>query len=168
MLILVSSCRRQNQVSLHRFLSEAWKVQLLVHLFNTINCWLVHGLKVTGLAVGILNAYLGIRLRQNNLLIAVFCAAVHVFTVINFCGTFGRAYRVQELQKELKHELKAACGKMSPRLDCLAKKESFKAAVNALSCPGLKDGQFHEMERQSALLFVDFLERQIIGLLVAF
>ena len=65
---------------------------------------------------------------------------------------------MSELQKSLKHELKAACGQLSPRVDYVAKKESFKPGVNALSRPGLKVGRFHEIERQSALLFIDFVE----------
>ena len=75
---------------------------------------------------------------------------------------------MHELQKDLKRELRAACGKLSPRADYRTTKESYKAAVNALSGPGLKVGGFHDMERQSALIFIDFVESQIIGLLVAF
>ena len=163
----ISLCRQQDQVSLTRLVSEARKVQLLIQLFNKINCWFVQGMKVVCLSATILNGYLGIRLRQNNVLIAIFCAAMHVSIAFAYCGTFNKAYLLQELQKKLKLKLKASCGKLSPRADYVAKKESFKAA-NALSCPGLKVGPFHEMERQSSLIFIDFVERQIISLLVAF
>ena len=90
---------------------------------------------MTAVAIGKLSAYLGIRLRQNNLLMTIFGAAVHVCCVTNYCGTLGRVYRLQEVQKKLKCQLKAACGKVCLRTDCWAKKESLKGAVNALSCP---------------------------------
>ena len=119
------------------------------------------------LAAGILNGYFGIRLRHHNVFLAAFCATLHIMIVVAYCGTFSRASRLQEMQKKLKSELKAACRTLSPRSNTISK-ESFKAAVNALSCPGLKVGSFHEMERDSALTFVDFLETQLISLLVGF
>ena len=128
----------------------------------------MEGQKVALLAVGIINGYLGIRLRQSDLIIAAFCTVVYVTTIVCYCGTFSRAYRVHELQKDVKRELRAACGKLSPRADYKARREGFMAAVNALSCPGLRVVRFHEMERQSALIFIDFLGTQIISLLVAF
>ena len=112
----------------------------------------------------ILHGYLGIRLRQNNLLIAAFCAAVHVIVVVAYCGVFHRAYRLQELQKTLKRELiMAVCGESSGLV-----KQEIRKGVSALSCPGLKVGGFHEMERQSALIFISFVGNQITSLLVTF
>ena len=166
-LISVVPCRRRDQASVSRLLSEARKVQLLIQLYNGINCWFVQGVKVASLVSAILNGYLGIRLRQDNILITAFCAIIYVYGIVGYCGAFNRAYRLQELQKVLKGELKSACAKRSARAGYMVVKESFKAA-NALSCPGLRVGRFHEMERQSALIFIDFVQRQIISLLVAF
>ena len=117
---------------------------------------------MTMLAAAILHGYAGIRLRQKNLLLTAFCAVTHVTVTVLYCGTFSRAYRLTELQKKLKLQLIATCGKLPPGL----KKENLKA-LNALSCPGLKVGSFQEMERQSALIFTDFVEKQLISLLVA-
>ena len=147
-------------------LSESQKIQLLIQFFNKFNCWNVEVLKVNFIGMAILHGYVGIRSRQKNLLISAFCALVYVLCILCYCATFNRAHRLKELQKQLKRELKAACAKPSP--NSVLNKESFKAAVNALSCPGLKVGSFHEMERQSALIFQDFVVGQIISLLVAF
>ena len=144
--------------------AEAWKVQLVVQLFNMINCWYLQLMKWGFLISTILHGYVGIRLRQNNVLIAAYGATVYIIITVIYCGTFHKAYRLQELQKKLKRELKAECGKLSQ--GSMVRKENFKA-VNALSCPGLKVGQFHEMERQSALIFIDFVHTQIISLLVS-
>ena len=147
-------------------LSEARRVQLIIQLFNKINCWFLQGMKVVLLVAAIIHGYVGIRLRQTDLFLAIFCAVAHVVLSFLYCGTFDRAYRLQELQQELKIELIAACGKLSP--DYMLTKESLKAAVNSLSCPGLRVGSFHEMERQSAVTFIDFVEQQTISLLLTF
>ena len=168
MSLSIAEERGQEQVSMSGLLSQARKVQLLVQIFNKINCWFVEGLKVIFLVSAILLGYVGIRLRQNNLLITVFCPFVHIGCIVAYCGTFNRAYRLQEFQKKLKRELKAACKKFSPRVAFVAKKGTYEAAVTALSCPGLKVGRFHDMERESVLIFIDFLEKQVISLLVAF
>ena len=149
-------------------LSDTRKVQLLIQLFNRINCWFVQGVKVACVLVSVLQGYLGIRLRQKHVIIASYCAFTHIVCFVGYCGVYGRAYRVKELQKKLKGELKVACARLPPTPEYMAKKESFKAAVDALSCPGLKVGGFHEMERQSALIFLDFVESQVISLLIAF
>ena len=153
---------------MRELISEARKVQLLVQLFNAINCWSVEGLKMVALVVGISQGYFAIRQRQNNLFLSAYCATVHVFDIAAYCGAFNRAYRLHESQKNLKRELEAACGKLSSQPDFKAEKDSLIATVHALCCPGLKVGHFHEMERESVLIFIDYVERQIISLLLAF
>ena len=98
---------------------------------------------------------------------AGYCALSHVSTVVIYCGAFQRAYRLQEFQQKMKRELRVACRGISSRAGYIVRKEVGKA-VNALSCPGLKVGGFHEMERESAMIFIDFVESQLISLLVGF
>ena len=125
---------------------------------------------MTAVSAAIVYGYLGIRATKNNLLIAAFCANTHVAGVIVYCGTFHRASRLRELQQKLRCELKMVSGKISSERagrDVDSRKGTSKA-VDALSCPGLRVGVFHEIERQSALIFIDFVESQLIGLLVTF
>ena len=98
-------------------LSEARKVQLLTQLFNQINLWFLQGQKVVCIFTAILNGYLVIRLRQNDILVVVFCAFANIFCIIAYCGTLNRAYQLQELKKKMKRELKTACGKLPPRAE---------------------------------------------------
>ena len=45
----------------------------------------------------------------------------------------------------------------------------FEAAAKTLQCPRIQvGGNFHEIDRNAALIFIDFVEMQLIGLLVAF
>ena len=153
---------------MRRLLSEGRRVQLLIQLFNKINCWNVEGLKIDCLASAVFHGFFMIRLRQSNILIAVFCAGAHAVAISLYCGTFNRAYRMKEFQEGQKDELKVACVKRAFRAEEMEEQESFMAPVNAISCLGLKVGRFHEIERESALIFTNFVEQQIIGLLLTF
>ena len=143
------------------------EIQLLIQLYNKFNCWYVQGLKLGCVISAIFHGYLGIRVRQNNLLIAAFCVVIHAAAVVAYCGAFHRAYRLRKRQMGLKREVEIACAKISSRTGEVVRQETMKA-IKALSCPGLKVGGFHEMERQTALMFIGFVESQMISLLVAF
>lgn len=142
----------------------ARRVQLYVQFYNKVNCWFLHAMKMLCIAATILHGYVGIRFGQKDLLVAVFCAFVHTAAFIVYCGIFQSAYRPSNLQRIVKQELISACG---TRTNPLVRKELLKMA-QALQCPGIQVGKFHEMERNSALIFIDFVERQLMSLLVAF
>ena len=135
-----------------------------MQLFNTVNSWFLHGMKIALIAVGILHGYVGIRFGHMHVLIASFCGFVHVSAFVTYCGPFQRAHRLSGMQRQVKRELLAASDKC--RRGNVRKE--IQKAVNALHCTGLQVGGFHEMERNSALVFIDYVEKQLVGLLVAF
>ena len=112
----------------------------------------------------VLHGYVGIRFGHNNILIALFCAFIHAVAFVAYCAIFQRAYRLGDMQKQLKQELSAVCGRRTNR----SFRNEMLRATAALQCKGMQVGSFHEMERNSALIFIDFVERQLISLLVAF
>ena len=139
-------------------------VQLLIQQFNNVNSWFLHGIKMALLACAILHGYVGIRFGHTSVWIAGFCAFIHMCTFIGYCGTFQRAHRMIDMQSQLKQELLAACDKCRRRYVGA----EVQKAVKVLHCTGLRVGGFHEMERNSALAFIDHVERQLLGLLVTF
>ena len=140
----------------------AYRVQLYIQFFNQINCWFLHALKLICISAAILHGYVGIRFGHQEPLIGVFCAAVHVVVYVIYCGIIQNAYHPADLQKQAKRELLAASG-----TNARARKELLKV-VTALRCRGVEVGTFHEIERNSALTFIDFVEKQLMSLLVAF
>ena len=145
-------------------LDGAFRVQLYAQLFNKVNSWFVEVLKMGAIGACILHGYVGIRFGQNNILIALFYAFIHVVAFVAYCAIFQRAYRLGDMQKQLKQELSAVCGRRTNR----SFRNEMLRATAALQCKGMQVGSFHEMERNSALIFIDFVERQLISLLVAF
>ena len=142
---------------------QTLRVQLFVQLFNQINSWFLQSFKLVCIGCGIINGYVGVRFGHTNLLIAIFCAFVHASAFVGYCGAFQRAYHVRKSQVELKKQISAASGRVTTRH---VRREVLKM-TNALRCTAVDVGGFHEIERNSALIFIDYVERQLMGLLVA-
>ena len=149
---------------LRKALQTSLWVQLYVQLFNKVNCWFVQAVKIGSLAAAISHAYSGIRFGQEHPFIGAFCVFICVTVFIAYCGTFHRAHRLSGEQKKFKMELKVACE------SCTAApfRHQMRRAVKALRCPGLRVGTFHEMERNSALIYIGFVQSQLVNMLVAF
>ena len=162
-------CRERNdrhfeERQLRGVYKSVLRVQLLIQLFNNINSWFLEGIKMVFIVAAILHGYVGIRFGHKQALIAGFCGFVHVVSFVAYCGTFRAAHRLIDMQEEVKRGLSAA----SQRTPKHHVGNEIRKAVKVLHCTGLRVGSFHEMERNSALIFVDYVERQLVGLLVTF
>ena len=158
----LSSKQTCGHASLKAVIRAAFRAQLYVQLLNKIICWYVEALKIVCIGAAILHGYFGVRFGHTNPIIPVFCGLVHVCSFSFYCGGFQRAYRVKEMQLKLKQEL------LARRTGGLARKKVILKQANALHCMGIQVGNFHEMERNSALVFIDYVESQLISLLIAF
>ena len=117
--------------------------------------------KIVCIGAAILHGYFGIRFGHKNIIIPLFCGLVHVCAFSSYCGGFQRAYWVKDMQLKLKRQL------LARSTAGLAEKVLMKEA-NALHFTGIQVGRFHEMERNSAIVFIDYVDRQLISLLIAF
>ena len=149
---------------LRKAFSGALRVQLYTQFLNKINRWYVEALKVTTIGAAITHGYIGIRFGHSNPIVPLFCAFIHFACFTAYCGVFQRAHRLRDMQKVLKRKILTASGRCKNR--CF-RSEMLKATA-ALQCKGLQVGSFHEMERNSALNYIDFVERQLMSLLIAF
>lgn len=138
------------------------KVQLYLQLFNGYNPWYIHAYKTVMVLAAIIHGYVGVRFR-NDPLVTIFCCFVHFSCLITYVGVFQRAYRVVSGQWEVKEELITASQRVLDR----NKRQKLLMQVKSLRCFGLRVGQFHEIERNSAIAFVDYVERQLLSFLLA-
>ena len=116
------------------------------------------------IGAAILHGYVGIRFGHKHAFIAVFCGFIHAVAFIGYCGTFHAAHRLSDMQDEVKRRLSAAAQRNSR----WPIGREIGKAVKGLHCGGLRLGYFHEMERNSGLIFIDYVETQLVGLLVSF
>ena len=139
------------------------KIQLYVHLFNTINAWYVQSFKLAAIFVAVFHGFIGVRFRSY-IIIAAFCAVMHFLSCVSYCAVFQKAHQIPRMQRMLKEEIPAAAAVLT--VDS-ARRELLKFSA-ALRCQGIQVGSFHEIERSSPLIFMDFVEKQVISLLLTF
>ena len=84
--------------------------------------------------------------------------------MVLYCGTFQPAYKLVIGQLRVRWELAA----VSRRVIDVNTRRKLLQAVKSLRCIGLKVGHFHEIQRNSSVVFVNFVERQLVRFLVAF
>ena len=102
-----------------------------------------------------------------NPLIGAYCAYVYVALVCEYGGTYQRAHRLSEGQNKVKKELREACGRYVK--DVAVRAEIIRGVwAWALKCLSMRVGSFHEMERDSLLIFLDFVQRHLVSMLLAF
>ena len=138
--------------------------QLYTQLFNQMNAWNAQALKVCCICASIMCGYIGIRSRSKPA-VAAFCGIVHFSASSSYTMmSFDRAHEVVRAMRKLKNEILIATRKLPDRA---LQAELLKRTVS-LRCKGIQMGCFHEAERDSTLIFMHFVESQVIGLLVAF
>ena len=141
-------------------------IQLYMKFFNQINSWFVQAFKVACLAVAIVHGYIYMYFEiRSNPIISAFCAALHVAPCVCYNLAFLRAHHIPEMQEKLKWDITALTERIHSSEE-YSRKFAVKSAA-ALRSVGVRVGSFHEMERNSALNFMHFVETQLISLLVA-
>jgi hypothetical protein len=141
-------------------------LQLRVTLFNIVLARILFLIKIVCLVCGILGGFAGLRLVHSNPALAFIYLLDSVECVGCYIALFSLAYKVTEVGEALDGEMEgvASRGVFLPRSarECL-QRILLKTPQLAMSVGG-----FHTVERESIPRFVDFVLKQIVGLLVSF
>ena len=121
-------------------------------------------MKISVISAAIAHGYIGIRFGHSNPLIGAYFAFAYVALFCEYGGTFHRAYRLAEGQKRFKKELRKACGRGVVNGSL---RGELMRGVRALRCPSIRVGSFYEMERNSVLIFVSFVQTHLVSMLVS-
>ena len=106
--------------------------------------------------------YMGIRSKDKPA-VAAFCGIVHFSASSSYTLSFDRAHEVVRAMRKLKNEIPSAAKKLPDRT---LQAELLKSTAS-LRCSGIQMGSFHDAERSSSLIYMHFVESQVISLLVA-
>ena len=101
---------------------------------------------------------------QEQSVVVIFCIYCHLACIVVYCYTFQHGYSVVVRQQNAKR----ACLTASKSIQDKAARHEILVALRSVRCVGIKVGRFHEIERNSPIIFIDYVERQIIGLLLVF
>lgn len=124
---------------------------------------MLYVLKVTFMVMGTAGGYYAIR----SFHISLFTSLVQIVTILCLCieytVVFRGAYQMSSESLDVKYKLSMLS--LGGAGSCSRTIAKF---VKSLPTLCVKVGDFHIVERESALLFPDFLVQQIVGLLVSF
>ena len=140
----------------------ARKVHLAITIFNKSTAGVVCYHKMLCLSGGIAGLYLCLRL--------ILVQPVHsmLFFAFAFDGTvfftvmWGNAFLIPVLMKELKDQILMAAG------GAVHHRQYLRRVLRSIPCVGVSVGGFRNMGRDSTLIFVDFLIRNVVSLLLTF
>ena len=138
-------------------------MELYLGLYNKVFSLNVLVIKLVSLLVVIFGGFSTIRLAHSNPLLAL----VYVIMTLN-CGTayiaiFQLAYKVTEGVEDLKKVIEVKY----TELPFPMKRLVFGRVLRSIPLLTVKVGGFHEAERESVPRFLDFVVKQIVGLLLA-
>ena len=143
--------------SLRRAMKSARSIQLQILLTNHGSCWQVFAQKVTFICLSTIYAYLGIS--SQSALLGIFASALCLVSGASWWVTCYFANVVPEETESLHNAIKASSFGPFFRADV----KTFMKSVP----PGyVQDGGFRGIERESFLIFSDFVVNQVVALLL--
>ena len=139
---------------------------LELRFFNMAMGHIVFFAKQSNIIICILSGFVGVRqMSESNYLTsatASFACFISVSTLICF---FNLAYKVTETMRVLKYEVIRRSHELGDR----AQRTELRMRMAAIpSSLGLKCGSFQTIERESSLVVIDFVSRQVVSLLITF
>lgn len=136
---------------------------LYIQIFNIFNAWFLHNFKANLIIAAIMMGFMAFRY-ESHPLFTVLCCFLHFAAIFTYSGTFQHGFSVAVGQKKARRGILAACR-------CIRKpaaRQEILRALKSLRCVGIKVGEFHEIERNSPIILINYVETQVISLLLTF
>ena len=144
-----------------------WKVtrqlrtlQLYVSMVNNVNCYLVFTWKLLSISVCIITGYAALAHFSEYPIFGVMYYVILFDVTFIYTVIYEKAFKVPQMFEEA---TASALLRMRGKQVCV-----FRRQIRSIPRTGIKVGQFHKMERESTLIFVDFVVKNIVGMLVAY
>ncbi|CAG7719582.1 unnamed protein product [Allacma fusca] len=137
-------------------------IQLLLQEFNNSSEYMIFGEKMLLLYESIFLGSAGIHLLSEHIVLGIMFSILTTVPTLTYLSIFGRAFRIPCKMQELKGAMKESAGQYLKGFE----KGMVMKSVDSIRCVGIRSGQFNYIERVSALLFIDFVTRTIVQLLL--
>ena len=136
--------------------------QLYVGIVNEVNSYVIYSWKSICVFMCVGAGYAAIAHFTDYPVFGVLYHVIAVFAAFVYIFSFDQAFKIPSL-----FEYAAKEAMLHARIGNPESVKIFKLQIKSIPRIGIKVGEFHMMERQSTLLFVDFVLGQIVSLLVA-
>ena len=137
-------------------------LQLFLSFYNKINATFLYCVKLVALFIAISHGYFTIKYFDRNAFLGMYnlylCLNAQMAYGLMFKTAFGIPNGVKGCRKEVLERCK---GGKNGRGVYVAK------ALESVPAIGVEVGSFHEVERNSTLIFINFVVTQMVGLLIS-
>ena len=149
---------------LHWAVGQVRTVQLLVTLFNAGHRNVIQCFKLLCIGVATVNGYASIAHSGENLIYGFMSSCVTCNTIFLYAFVYEKAFAIPTGLQNLKGKLKMSLVRRYGRNLSITK--AMEMQINSIPAIGLRVGDFHLMERVSTPVFMDYVVRNVVNLLV--
>lgn len=155
-------CGRPAEVS--RVVGQIRCIQLLINMFNTGHRHVIYNVKLFCITAVTLNGYAAIAHIGNHPVFGLisFCVAFDLLCLYAF--VYAKAFAIPDGLESLKRELRMRTGLADGR--SRRARRALDMQIKSIPQFGLKVGDFHMLERVSTPVFIDYVVKNIVNLLV--
>ena len=153
-------CGRQQFLDQYKTIRE---LQVWTSIFNELNSSGLYLFKLYCIIIGTVTGFSAVRNEMGTMFTLVFIA-IFWDIVIFYSVLYEKGFAVPETCKQAKRALKQQVTGSSS-LTIQSKKYAIRC-IDSVPNYGIKVGSFHTLERESTPIFIDYVTRNIAGLLV--
>ena len=136
------------------------RLQLYVSMLNNLNSHLIFIGKLTAISLCTLSGYAAVAHFREHPIFGIMYYAILLDTTLIYTMVYDKAFKIPRwFQETTNFALLHLRGK---------RRDIFSRQIRSIPRTGIKVGNFHTMERVSTLVFIDFVVRNIVNLLVAY
>ena len=139
-------------------------VQLAVNLFNIGHRNIIYCVKLTCITIASIDAYAAIAHGEGNTIFALVASNLTLNMVLLYAFVYQKAFMIPDGVKKVKNMLQVGI------LTCrdVKYRKYLRGRINSVPQFGLKVGDFHMLERASTPVFIDYVVKNVVNLLVTF
>ena len=139
-------------------------LQLNVMLFNEGNAYLIFSFKLLCISIAVSCGFGAIVCFHFNRTYVISSGLLSLDVVVTYCVFYEKAFAIPDGAKDLKSEMLVVVhgNRMIPK----AEKVRQAKKIRAIPSLAIRVGDFHTMERTSTPVFIDFVVRSVMSLLV--
>ena len=161
---LAESARRcgGKPIAVIRIIGQIHVVQLMVSLFNVGHGNVTYCIKLLCITASIVNGYSAIAHGREDVLFLLFASCVTCDMVCFYAFMYEKAFAIPDGFERVKRALIF----QTQGLRNTGLRKIIRKQLGSLPPVGLKVGDFHMLQRESTPIFVDYVLRNIVNLLV--
>ena len=139
-------------------------IHLIVNIYNVGTAGVIFVHKICNLTGGIVSLYFGIRL----VFVQPLVSLLFLYAAFNFITFYTVMWDNASLIPDMIKEVTDQLDMMIARSQVQTTRQYWRRVSISVPCVGVKVGVFRNMERDSTIVFMDFVVTNVVSLLVSF